>query len=105
MGAAKHTHSIMEKDYVKVILRNDIKGDKEVTLPRYFKVKKGGALEYVRIKGALACYLFPTTAFLGTIIASSLTPYEAEHAVPVPREEWEAQVNAALKKQHDLYVL
>ena len=95
----------MEKDYVKVILRNDIKGDKEVTLPRYFKVKKGGALEYVRIKGALACYLLPITAMLGTIPANSLTPYEAEHAEAITREEWEAQVDAALKKQHDLYVL
>ena len=93
----------MKKDYVKVTLRSG----KEVKLPRYYKAKmgEGECLQYVRIKGALACYLLPTTAMLGTIPASSLTPYEAEHAEAVPREEWEAQVDAALKKQHDLYVL
>ena len=93
----------MEKDYVKITLRSG----KDVKLPRYYKAKVGerGCLQYVRIKGALACYLLPITAMLGTIPANSLTPYDAEHAEAITREEWEAQVEAALKRQHDLYVL
>lgn len=82
-----------------------IKGDKEVTLPRYCKVERGGVLEYLRIKGRISCWLIPGTAAFGTATLRTLTAYEAEHAIPVSKEEWEAQVGAALRKQYDLLIL
>lgn len=82
-----------------------IKGDKEVTMPRYCKVERGGVLEYLRIKGRISCWLIPGTAAFGTATLKTLTAYEAEHAVPVTREEWVTQVAAALRKQYDLLIL